>query len=518
MEDLLLKIFEGNSALFITTSPTGGVDERGKVEVKTLTIHEPVTKELWANHLNGKQRIGIKPETDEDLCKWGCIDIDPHSYKDFSQKKVIDIIRENNLPLIAARSKSGGLHLFLFLDGWYKKSEVLKKLNEWNKNFFQALEVFPMNKCMNMPYYNMDATTEFAYDDNNNPLMIGSFIKLVKEKTISLESLNKIKVKDYEPEEGWKDYPPCVQKMIMDKWSGNHRNDFLYNVGVMEMKRADGKLNIDEMRQILQKRNLEIFTTPLDPREIDNSVAKSVPKKDYNYKCPPKFNAITPICNKDACKFRKLGIGTQVPDAVEDFEDIEFIRDTQSIKYSFKYQDEKIFVGPEDMADEKSFRKALLKKGIYWISLPKSKTGPNPFELLMATIVKKAVENEKMKFSDTLDEEKYIFLKDFFENHIEEDDFNKLKDNYVVLDSEKNICYFKKATFEKFLGKKKVFSNAKEALDMLGCERIDYHEGVKNVWWVEMPKFVEYKGTPKKNDKKQVSEMDDEFHTGKFRT
>ena len=126
MEDLLLKIFEGNSALFITTSPTGGVDERGKVEVKTLTIHEPVTKELWANHLNGKQRIGIKPETDEDLCKWGCIDIDPHSYKDFSQKKVIDIIRENNLPLIAARSKSGGLHLFLFLDGWYKKLEVLK--------------------------------------------------------------------------------------------------------------------------------------------------------------------------------------------------------------------------------------------------------------------------------------------------------------------------------------------------------------------------------------------------------
>ena len=53
---------------------------------------------------------------------------------------------------------------------------------------------------------------------------------------------------------------------------------------------------------------------------------------------------------------------------------------------------------------------------------------------------------------------------------------------------------------------------------MLGCERIDYHEGVKNVWWVEMPKFVEYKGTPKKTDKKQVSEMDDDFHTGKFKT
>jgi len=33
MEEQLLKIFEGNSELYLTTSPTGGVDERGKIEV-----------------------------------------------------------------------------------------------------------------------------------------------------------------------------------------------------------------------------------------------------------------------------------------------------------------------------------------------------------------------------------------------------------------------------------------------------------------------------------------------------
>ena len=55
-------------------------------------------------------------------------------------------------------------------------------------------------------------------------------------------------------------------------------------------------------------------------------------------------------------------------------------------------------------------------------------------------------------------------------------------------------------------------------MHLLGCERIDYHEGVKNVWSVEMPKFVNYKKTEKKVSKKTVSEMDDEFHTGKFRT
>ena len=58
----------------------------------------------------------------------------------------------------------------------------LKNLNEWNKNFFQALEVFPMNKCMNMPYFNMNATTEFAYNDQNTPVMIGTFLEMIRKK------------------------------------------------------------------------------------------------------------------------------------------------------------------------------------------------------------------------------------------------------------------------------------------------------------------------------------------------
>jgi hypothetical protein len=519
MERELLKIFEGNSELFITTSLTGEVDERGKKVSDTFTKHEPVTLELWTDHINGKQRIGIMPEKG-DLCKWGCIDIDPQSYKDYSQKKVIDIVRDNQLPLVPVRSKSGGLHLFLFLDGWYPVKDVLKKLNEWNKNFFQALEVFPMNKCMNMPYFNMNATTEFAYDENNTPVMIGTFLELAKKKTISLEQLNSLKVKEYEPEEDWKHYPPCIQKMIMDKWSGNHRNDLLYNVGVLEMKKADGNISKEEMSRILQKRNQEIFVTPMDPKEVESSVAKSVIKKDYSYKCPPKLGAITPICNKDLCKFRKLGIGSQVPDLIDDFEDIEFTRSPTSIEYAFTFQGEKIVINPEDMKDEKSFRVKLLKYGIYWVTLPRPRSGPSPFEMLMAALVKKAVENDKMKFEDSVEEQKYTFLKKFFESHIEEDDFDKLKDKYVVLDSETNICYFKKITFEDFLGKNKVFRSSAEALNMLGCERLDYHQGVKNVWFVKMPKFVDYKniGNAPKGNEKTVSEMDDDFHTGKFRT
>lgn len=513
MEKELLNLFEGNSELFITTSLTGEVDERGKHVAKTFTVHEPVTLKLWKGHLEGAQRIGIKPENG-DVVKWGCIDIDPQNYKGFSEKKIVDIIREHKLPLIPARSKSGGLHLFIFLKDWTPIKDILKVLHEWNNVFFQSLEVFPMNKCMNMPYFNMDATTEHAYDDNNSPVLIGRFLELAKQKTIAIEDLLKLKIKEYEPESNWKQYPPCCQKLISEPWTGNHRNDLLFNMGVLEMKKADGNLTKKEVTEILLERNKQIFSTPLPEKEVISTVANSVSKKNYALKCN------TPLCDKEKCKFRNLGIGSQVPDMIEDFKQIEYVRDTKSIQFTFEYQGHKISVTPEDMKDEKSWRTRLLRYGIYWMSLPRPKSGPPPFELLLREIVVRAQENVLMKYEDTLEEEKYTFLKDFFENHIEEDDFDKLKDNYVILDSKTNECYFRKITLERFHGNKKIFKSVKEALDILSCERLEYHEGVKNVWKVQMPEFVEHMKIKSKQDNKtkDITEMDDDYHTGKFRT
>jgi len=513
MERELLNLFEGNSELFITTSLTGEVDERGKHVAKTFTVHEPVTLKLWKDHLEGAQRIGIKPENG-DVVKWGCIDIDPQNYKGFSEKKIVDIIREHKLPLIPARSKSGGLHLFIFLKDWTPIKDILKVLHEWNNVFFQSLEVFPMNKCMNMPYFNMDATTEHAYDDNNSPVLIGRFLELAKQKTIAIEDLLKLKIKEYEPESNRKQYPPCCQKLISEPWTGNHRNDLLFNMGVLEMKKADGNLTKKEVTEILLERNKQIFSTPLPEKEVISTVANSVSKKNYALKCN------TPLCDKEKCKFRNLGIGSQVPDMIEDFKDIEYVRDTKSIQFTFEYQGHKVSVTPEDMKDEKSWRTRLLRYGIYWMTLPRPKSGPPPFELLLRELVVRAQENVLMKYEDTLEEEKYTFLKDFFENHIEEDDFDKLKDNYVILDSKTNECYFRKITLERFHGNKKIFKSIKEALDVLNCERLEYHEGVKNVWKVQMPEFVEHMKIKSKQDNKnkEPTEMDDDYHTGKFRT
>jgi hypothetical protein len=131
-----------------------------------------------------------------------------------------------------------------------------------------------------------------------------------------------------------------------------------------------------------------------------------------------------------------------------------------------------------------------------------------------------ASENDSMKFTDTIEERQYTILKEFFENHIEEDSFEKLNDGYVHIDDSNN-CYFKKSTLQDFLDRrKKIFNSTQEAMRFLNCIRLDYFNGIKNVWKVKLPKFVEY-AKPKKSIKKQddaVSEFDNEYHTNKFRT
>ena len=106
MQKELLQLFEGDSSQFITVSLTGETDERGKRKADYLTKHEPVTEELWADHLKGKTLIGLRPENGDKL-KWSCIDIDPANYKQYTSKKYVDIIRDFELPLVPVKSKSG---------------------------------------------------------------------------------------------------------------------------------------------------------------------------------------------------------------------------------------------------------------------------------------------------------------------------------------------------------------------------------------------------------------------------
>jgi hypothetical protein len=127
MIEQFIKIFSGlqraHGVTYITKKGTDGEKIKGKSFIK----REPVTKELWENHLNGiEPSLGIIPINEENKCKWGCIDID--SYTKFDHKKLINKIKLLNLPLIVFRSKSGGAHVILHTTVFVEAKLIRDKL------------------------------------------------------------------------------------------------------------------------------------------------------------------------------------------------------------------------------------------------------------------------------------------------------------------------------------------------------------------------------------------------------
>ena len=98
MLERLKDIFKGLESAHGVTKKTDEIRHDGKNEVRSKTIREPVTDELWEKHLKGEEPgLGIIPINEQNKCKWGAIDIDTYP---FDHLKLIKKIRENKFPLI----------------------------------------------------------------------------------------------------------------------------------------------------------------------------------------------------------------------------------------------------------------------------------------------------------------------------------------------------------------------------------------------------------------------------------
>ena len=134
-----------------------------------LTIHKPVTKDLYEKHLNGEISLGIIPIRADGKCKFGCLDLDDHKKggikKDFNYKKLLEKIKFLKLPLIVCRSKSGGAHCYLFIKEWVSAATVRQKLKKMSYALGYergTVEIFPKQDSLkpgdrgsfiNLPYH-----------------------------------------------------------------------------------------------------------------------------------------------------------------------------------------------------------------------------------------------------------------------------------------------------------------------------------------------------------------------------
>ena len=173
-----------------------------KVEGKPWVDKKPVTKELWQNHLKGiGPNLGIFPLRRDGTCKWGAIDIDDINY---DYEELLQKIRKLKLPLIMFRSKSGRAHVYMFMKDFYFAKDVQIVMHKFAGKLGLADKldrVYPMQTSLgegdfgswlNMPYYNQEEGSTYAYKDDFDGATIEEFFEMYDMVTLSELQLLKI--------------------------------------------------------------------------------------------------------------------------------------------------------------------------------------------------------------------------------------------------------------------------------------------------------------------------------------
>ncbi len=288
------------------------VDKKGadgeKIKGKSFVQREMVTNNHWLNHLQGKEpSLGIIPITDDNKCRWGCIDID--SYAGFDHQKLINKIKLLKLPLIVFRSKSGGAHVFCFTTVPVEAKLMRDKLLSVSAVLgYGGSEVFPKQielkskddtgNFLNLPYFNGDNTTRYAFLENGQAANIDGFFELQERNKLTPEQLEKLQIK--RPQSEFSDGPPCLESLTQSKLNDG-RDRVLYQY-IQYAKRKWP----EEWPKKINQFNYTHFVEPLDDKVIQEKI-KFHSKKELGFKCNEE-----PMCNhcdKSLCKVRKFGIG-----------------------------------------------------------------------------------------------------------------------------------------------------------------------------------------------------------------
>jgi len=291
------------------------VDKKGngeKIKGKSFVKRDPVTESLWRTHLQGTEpSLGIIPINDENKCIWGCIDID--SYAGFDHKKLINKIKLLNLPLVVCRSKSGGAHVFCFTSVPVTAQLMRDKLLSVSAVLgYGGSEVFPKQielksqedtgNFLNLPYFNSDNTTRYAFLENGEAATLKDFFGLHERNILTPEQLEQLKIK--RPESEFSDGPPCLETITQSEIKDG-RDRILYQY----IQYAKRKWPEDWQSKI-NKFNYNYFSShpegALEDRIVQGKI-KFNEGKELGFKCNEE--PMCSHCDKKLCKTRKYGIG-----------------------------------------------------------------------------------------------------------------------------------------------------------------------------------------------------------------
>lgn len=275
-----------------------------KKEIKKTarTVREKVTEDLWRQHLEGTRPLGIIPTREDSMCVWGCIDVDRY---DIDHAETVR--RLSKLPLVVCRTKSGGVHAFMFLQSPEPAEELQATLQSLAASLgWGDCEIFPkqtqilsdrgdLGNWLNMPYLGGDSTERYCVTEKGMAMTLHEFLSYAESKRTTLDSVGVDKTEELG------DGPPCLQHLTSQGFPEGTRNNGLFALGVYAKKKYN-----ENWRGHLEEMNQKYMNPPLTSDEVV-SIQRSLEKKDYSYSC--RDQPLCEFCEAPLCKTRKFGVG-----------------------------------------------------------------------------------------------------------------------------------------------------------------------------------------------------------------
>ena len=194
-----------------------GTRKNGKEEADSRVIRTPLDETHIEKHFEGAVGAGAIPITSDNRCRFGCIDVDVYP---LDHGELVRACAGLDVPAVVCRSKSGGAHVYFFIEGWIAASDMRDKLSEIAASLgYGSAEIFPkqekllvergdVGNFINLPYFDVKRTLRPAFGNDGRELSLEEFLDFVDEQTTKPAKFMDLQLgskTDFMPE-----CPPCL--------------------------------------------------------------------------------------------------------------------------------------------------------------------------------------------------------------------------------------------------------------------------------------------------------------------
>lgn len=304
-QDLLYRF----AALFSGNERSHGVWDKKTGKMRTELVAASVDD--YRMHLEGEQGVGVVPVKDDGNIMFAALDLDNHGDPvDLDLQKTAALAAEKKYPLVCCRSKSGGIHCYLFMKEPTPAYKVRSLLAAMAPEIgFPSAEIFPkqdkllkdslsgemaLGNWLNLCYFDSDDGVRRGMSGRGRLLTLGEFVDIAEAKRVSEADIDDML------STGHSEAPPCIQRFYKEGVPGGYRNQALYNITIY-LRRAKPDTYVDDAMDA----NNSVFDRPLPSVEAKRTI-KSAGRRDYKYKCGEE--PCKSYCDSRACVNKLYGI------------------------------------------------------------------------------------------------------------------------------------------------------------------------------------------------------------------